>query len=147
MKWIDESLKIESAECLTWPFNTCGLSGHAQMTISRKTVNPARVICEKIFGPAPSPKHEAAHSCGNGDLACVNWKHVRWATHKENEADKRAHGTAPIGEKHGAAKLTEQQVRQIRASKDSSYKACKKFGVSNSMICRIRRREAWTHVL
>lgn len=49
-----------------------------------------RVSLEVFVGPPPSPEHEAAHDperCPHTD--CVNWRHLRWATREENEADKR----------------------------------------------------------
>ena len=146
MRWISRHLNYNGERCLIWPFARCSRSGSAQMTINRKTVNPARVICGMLYGQAPSLKHEAAHSCGNGHEGCVHPQHVRWATHRENEADKRLHGTAPQGERHGSAKLTSQQVHQIRLSKESCSIAGKRYGVSFSMIARIRRREAWSHI-
>jgi hypothetical protein len=52
-----------------------------------------RVMCKLAHGPAPTPKHHAAHSCGKGHEACINPKHLRWATPRENAADAKLHGT------------------------------------------------------
>lgn len=40
-------------------------------------------------------------------------------------------------------KLTEKQVRQIRASKEPSEKVSKFFGVSGKTVRKIRRSESW----
>ena len=146
MRWILAHLDYSGDDCLTWPFAKCRRSGSAQMTIKRKTVNPARVICQLIYGPAPSPLHEAAHSCGKGHKACVHPKHVRWASHEENEADKRIHGTAAIGVRHGHAKLSEAEVLAIRRDARSSTLLSEMYSVSFSLICQIRRRKIWRHL-
>src|SRR5260221_680223 len=92
-KWLREYADYSGDECLTWPF--------ARYPDGRANMNggyPTRAMCELAYGPAPSPKHEAAHSCGKGHEACVNPRHLRWATPKENAADKKIHGTHIKGE-------------------------------------------------
>jgi len=146
MAFIERCLTHEGNDCLVWPFNRCGRSGIPQITISRTTRSPARIICEKVYGPPPTPKHEAAHSCGNSHLGCVNRNHIRWATHAENEMDKRKHGTAPIGEAHGMAKITDEIALEIIHSKESLTKVSARFGISYGTAGKIRRREKWKHL-
>lgn len=146
MRWLLEHLNFEGNECLIWPFNKDGKTGAAQISVKRSTTNPARIICEKLYGPAPSGKHHAAHSCGNGHMACVHPKHVRWATPGENEADKRIHGTIAVGENHGSSKLTEEAVRSIKISNGSCRVLGKKFGISPKQIHNIRIGKHWRHI-
>lgn len=146
MRWILANLSFDGDDCLIWPFNRCPRSGSALMTIKRRSINPARVICEILYGPAPTAKHEAAHSCGKAHEGCVHPKHVRWATHLENEADKKLHGTAAIGVRHGRAVLSEEKVLSIRASKGSCSEVGKQFGISFKQVSRIRRRQSWSHL-
>ena len=52
-----------------------------------------RAVLEAFVGPAPSPRHEAAHKDGrkrNNRLENLEWK-----LKEHNEADKKLHGTAP----------------------------------------------------
>jgi hypothetical protein len=49
-----------------------------------------RVACELAHGPAPSPKHEAMHSCDFPP--CCNGRHLSWGTHAQNVADQIARG-------------------------------------------------------
>jgi len=49
----------------------------------------------------------------------------------------------PRGEKHWNAKLTEEDVKEIRASKESSYKTALHFPIGPSTIRSIRRGELW----
>lgn len=146
MEWIEAHLNFDGPKCLIWPFNRDRRNGRALMTVNRSTVNPARVVCELINGPPPTLKHETAHSCGRGDAGCVHPCHIRWATHAENEADKKIHGTSPEGVRHGMAKLSEADVLAIRNSRESSSVVGEQYGVSSSMICRIRRRVNWKHL-
>jgi hypothetical protein len=50
----------------------------------------ARLLCEEIYGPPPTSKHQAAHNTPNGCVGglCVNGGHLRWATNQENMQDK-----------------------------------------------------------
>jgi hypothetical protein len=50
-----------------------------------KNFNAARVMCELIHGPAPSPEHEASHLCED-EWLCINPDHLIWETKKENMA-------------------------------------------------------------
>lgn len=47
--------------------------------------NAARVMCEIIHGPAPTPTHEASHLCED-EWLCVNPDHLIWETKQENMA-------------------------------------------------------------
>jgi len=51
------------------------------------------------------------------------------------------------GETQWAAKLTEEAVREIRSSSLTGKSLAEKFGVTQQLICDIRKRRAWKHVL
>jgi hypothetical protein len=142
-KWVDEvALGFKGDECLNWPFRP-NSAGYAVMQIDKKLIQVSRYICEVFYGPAPTPGHEAAHSCGKGHEGCVNPGHLSWKTSTENEADKRIHGTVVEGERHPKAKLTVEQVLAIRASKGTETQSMlsRQYGVSRMSIRRI-----WNHV-
>lgn len=50
------------------------------------------------------------------------------------------------GEKHNQAKLTEQQVLEIRSSEKSCRVLAKQFGVTSTSISNIKNRKVWKHV-
>ena len=137
-------LTHDGDECLIWPF-TRGADGRGQIWLDGKSKYASRVVCEKVNGPPPTPKHEAAHNCGNGHLGCVNHRHLRWATHVENEADKLIHGTHSRGERCGASKLTESEVRSIRELSGllTQRRIAEMFDVSNATVCHILKRNRW----
>lgn len=111
------------------------------------TVPVHQIVAVAFLGPKPSPKHEVAH--WDGVKPHCHWRNLRWATRAENEADKVRHGTANIGERNGQAKLTDEQVRQIKArplrrstggvkvKKGELQALAAEFGVSTNNIWQI----------
>lgn len=100
-------------DCLTWPFART-THGYATFMKNGKRVSVHRAACEAENGPPPTSKHFACHRCGNGQRGCVSPTHLYWGTAKENQADRIVHGTSHRGTNSPTAKLTEEQVREIR---------------------------------
>lgn len=144
LRWLKEHLHHDGEDCLLWPFSV-GRTGRGQVWVDGALVYAARYVCEMVHGPAPSPEHEAAHSCGNGHLSCVNHRHIRWATPIENSADRIAHGRSMRGEASSRARLTADQVRTIREMRgvEPSSRLAERFGVSPSTIGMIWTRRTW----
>lgn len=118
-RWIqDIALKSTDFEtCLVWPFSRNN-RGYGHLRIDRHNMLASRYICMLFYGPPPTPNHQAAHSCGRGNKGCVNPLHLRWATPKENNDDKKLHGTH-IGKrtKLGLSFIDDDAVRRIRRLK------------------------------
>ena len=146
--FIANAVIADSPACVVWPFARMS-NGYAVMRSDGKVRLAHRVVCELVHGAPPSSKHEAAHSCGNGPGGCINPAHLRWATRLENDRDKLAHGTHLRGSRHGASRLTEQQVIEIRSrlAVDGAYGAAgplaDEFGVSHATISRVRHGVDW----
>ncbi len=131
-------------ECLTWPFKRTD-KGYPLI----KGGSAARRMCILAHGEPPFEKAEAAHSCGKGHEGCVNPKHLRWATRQENVDDMIVHGTRLKGESISWARLTENDVREIRAThkrRMSPKPFMEKYGISASTLYEILRRDIWRHV-
>jgi len=90
---------------------------------------------------------EVAHKCGKS--LCCNPAHLKLSTPKENAADKKRHGTQPLGESMPLSKLTEAQVRLIRSNPEklSTTKLAKMFGVCFQTVSKVLNGETWKHVL
>lgn len=107
-------------------------------------------VCLVFHGDRPGMTHQwhAAHSCGQS--RCVNPRHIRWATVRENVADKIRHGTHRRGEDMPWSKLTEDDVREIRrvyAEGGISQAALgERYGVRPSNIQLIVAGKIWKHV-
>jgi len=145
-KFLEEKVyNYKGNKCLIWPFRKSTNGYAVWANKNNKTTSVPRMVCEHFNGPPPTPAHEAAHSCGNGKYGCVTPKHLRWATHIENEADKIVHGTHTRGERSWHAKLTEKDVRKIRTLKDKMFQReiAKKFGVCQQAIAQIFKGESW----
>jgi hypothetical protein len=127
-------------------------SGYWQVGVRRDgklcAVRLNRLICETFHGCAPSSRHHAAHK--DNDRSNNRPDNLRWATQIENEADKTAAGTRPLGSLHKRSKLNEEAVRLIREhpfdKRSSSKDLAGRFGVSISLIQSIRRGKGWAHV-
>ena len=98
-------------------------------------------------GPIP-PGLLVLHRCDN--RGCVNPAHLFLGSHRDNSADMvgkgRNHTHDTAGEHHGAAKLTDEAVREIRTSPLTGRALAAKFGVSESAVSLVRRGLAWRHV-
>ena len=135
----------DSENCLPWPYNKTS-DGYGRIGINGKRVATHRLVCSMVHGAAPSQGHEAAHSCGNGHLGCVNPHHLSWKTRSENFADKLTHDTHNRGERNGYAKITEAQARQALMLKGaaSQRKIDKLTGISASNVAHIHRGDSWS---
>jgi len=117
---------------------------------------------EAYFGRNPNRErvlaHRLAYEVMHGDPgslcvchkcdtpSCVNPDHLFLGTKAENSADRNAKGRQARGERNGPAKLTETQVRAIRADARGCRKLAREFGVDAGTIMSIRRRKTWAHV-
>lgn len=94
------------------------------------------------------PGKIAMHSCDN--TKCVNKHHLSVATHEDNMADMVAKGRSMQGQKHRDAKLTAEQVLEIRAKGQDNpilvpLLACR-YGVSKATIRNILAGRKWRHL-
>lgn len=133
----------EGDDCLIWPYWRDKKTGAACVKYEGRDRTAANVVCELVYGPPPTPKHQAAHSCGRGHLGCVNGRHLRWATNKENSEDRRAHGTMIYGESNPACKFTEAEIERVREMAGSMPKRtiARSLGISEAHVHSILKGE------
>lgn len=138
-------LPYDGYQCLIWPFarNANGYAlfhGH-----ELNTAVASRAVCFDIFGPPPTPEHQAAHSCGKGHEGCVSPKHLSWKTPSDNQMDRVDHGTSTRGSNHGLSKLTADDVRKIRSLRGrmKQQQIAEMFGISRAQVCAVQKRKAW----
>jgi hypothetical protein len=90
------------------------------------------------------------HHCDNP--SCVNPEHLFYGTPKDNRQDSLRKNRQARGEKQGAHKLTEEQVKKIRAiykwhnSQLGLRSLGETFGIHLSTIQRIIKRRTWRHI-
>lgn len=135
-------------DCIIWPFSIAP-DGHPMYSDGSGKTSLGRMMCEIKHGPPPTPQHHAAHSCGQGHEGCYNWAHLYWATPKENARDTVLHGRSLKGMKNVNAKLSDDDVREIRrliASGRTLTSIAKQYGMSLTPISSIRLGKTWKHV-
>lgn len=133
------------------PYGTCRLwtgaktgNGYGSVTLSQpRRVEPVhRLMFKLVHG---EPDGLVRHKCGRE--LCIEPTHLLDGTQLENAADREEHGRTARGEKNGRAKLTEADVRAIRASGMSQSQLAARYGVSSGLISHVIARRAWRHVV
>lgn len=123
-------------------------SGHYRVELQRDNQKQKwyvhRLVMLAFVGPVPDGM-ECAHN--NGKPSDNRLENLRYATRKENHADKKRHGTHQIGERNGFHKLTEEIVRKIRSDPLTPAACARKYGINQSHLQRIRDRKLWAHVV
>ena len=131
-------------DCLVWPFERTR-KGYGRIKTRGERFSAHRLVCAEVYGAPPSERHVAAHSCGNGHLGCVSPRHLRWATHKENHADKLIHGTVLRGERNHNASMTEATARRAKAmlGNMTQQKIAEALGITRSAVRDIKIGKSW----
>lgn len=152
-KRIANKIKVDDRTgCWLWLGNKSG-KGYGRIFWKGKVARAHRVIYEIVKSPIPS----GLLICHHCDVpACVNPEHLYAGTHVQNQRDKinrgrwrgcpKGKGQKRPGSLNPFSKLTEDDVRAIRASALNSLVLAKEYSVSPYTIRSIRRRESWTHV-
>lgn len=102
------------------------------------------LVAEAFLGPRPPGAH-VAHCDGNEKNNALG--NLAYKTPIENAGDKHKHGTTARGETHARAKVTEAQVRQIRALNKTGSELAIMFGISRCTALAIKRGALWRHVV
>lgn len=107
------------------------------------TIYAHRAAFERANGYLP---RVVRHSCDNPP--CCNPKHLLGGNQKDNMADmiQRGRGRHARGSAHTGAKLTEDQINEIRLGEGFHREIADRFGVDKSTITRIKSGESWAHV-
>jgi hypothetical protein len=112
----------------------------------------SRVAWELAHGPIPDSTL-VCHRCDNP--ICVNPAHLFLGTPLDNMRDKdrkgrgRYVGRSLPGEQSPNAKLTDDQVREIRRRRAAGEKVValgRAYGVTHALISAIALRRVWRHV-
>jgi hypothetical protein len=105
-----------------------------------------RFAYEREHGRIPDGL-QTLHSCDNPP--CCNVRHLSIGTGRQNRHDCESKRRHYHGEQTHTNILTEAQVLQILARLAEGARGCDlsdDFGVTRSMISRIKHRKAWKHL-
>lgn len=111
----------------------------------RSTKIVPRIVWSLENGPIPEGG-VICHHCDNPP--CCNPRHLYCGTYASNMADRSHRGrvNAVVGPKHGLAKLTEEQAREILRSSARGVDLARAFGVSEYAISKVRTRKSWRYL-
>lgn len=110
--------------------------------IRRKSLRVHREVLRAFVGDRPG--YIVRHLDGNPRNCRI--ENLAWGSFADNEADKSRHGRDLRGERHHQAKLTDAQVREIKGSQERGTELARRFGVTPTMVCAIRKGRAWRHL-
>ena len=124
-----------------WEWNGAkNMSGYGIMRKNGRQVKVHRIVAEEYY-PKEFAKAECVrHLCNN--KSCVNPKHLRPGTHKENMEDTARAGIRK-GELNGNSKLTNQQRNEIYNSDLSTSELCDMYNIGPKAIRGIKNNPLW----
>lgn len=111
-----------------------------------KTPYVHSLVCLAFHGRKPEG-YDVAHS--DGVKSNNRPDNLRWATRKDNCADKWAHGTMVRGERSPSAKRTEKDVLEIRRLLSlglNQTQVAKIVGLDSRRVSEIASRKKWAYL-
>ena len=130
--------------CWLWTGATAG-RGYGRIYDPRIGHHAAahRISWELSNGPIPDGLF-MCHRCDNPP--CVNPAHLFPGTHTDNMRDAGVKGRRVFMtcEKHGRAKLTPDQVQEIRQSPEAKRALARRYGIDPAQVRNIKNGKSWS---
>lgn len=134
-----------------WLTPGIGWYGHLSFVLRKKgkshTIGVHRLLLETYVSPCPIGM-ECRHLDGNPKNNQL--ENLTWGTEKENQQDRKRHGTSLEGIKHPMVKLTEQDVRMIvyiyRTGLFSQKEIAIQYNITRPNVTAIVNRKTWKHI-
>jgi hypothetical protein len=113
----------------------------------KQSILAHRYSYEQHRGSVPAGQF-VLHHCDN--RSCVNPRHLFCGNQQANVDDMinkgRDRKRGLLGVENNGAKITEATVREIRASPTTAKILAERYGVTMSLIHRVRQRRTWKHI-
>ncbi len=139
--------EIDESGCWLWTGgtrpNSRGIPYPRHWTDDQKSIGAHRFSFELTLGAIPKGMY-VCHKCDTP--LCVNPDHLFVGTHNDNMLDmvqKKRSFTGRGENKKGRSKFTNQQAEQIRKMQGSQSEIALIFGVNQTTIGRIKRKESY----
>lgn len=145
--WTEVMRRPDLGSCWEWNGGRYQ-SNYGQVSVGENASKPAHRIAHLAWiGPLGEDQH-VCHRCDNPP--CVNPAHLFAGTSKENMEDCARKDRISHGEKRSWHKLTESDVRDIRAAyatgEFSQKGLAASYGVAQSNINAVINRRTWVRV-
>ncbi len=160
----------DDSGCWNWNKGYRDKAGYGQLKYRGKVIGAHRASYLAFNGHI-DPELYVCHSCDNPK--CVNPEHLWQGTAKDNMQDCKAKGRLADqrgkklspetlaklklnrikdakGMRNPRAKLTDNDIRQIRGMNKNGYthaQIAKEYGVNESHVSHINCRKAWSHII
>ena len=145
--WFESKLTTTESGCREW--SACRFAqGYGVVRMYGKNLKAHRISLEHSLGRPIRDGMLALHSCNNPP--CCNPDHLREGTLQDNMDDKVHANRQSRGETNGKAKLTLDQVNEIRRNPNglSQTELANAYGVQRPCIAKIQRGKTWNlHVV
>lgn len=126
-------------------------SGHLMVRLYQNgrahTPRIHRLVAVAFLGDPPGPQYVCCHN--NGNPADNRLSNLRWDTQAGNLADTLRHGTRAQGATHGMAKLTAEQVLELRRRRAGGERCgalAREYGVSHGAVSLLTRGKTWAAI-
>ena len=125
-------------------------NGYVRVSLCENDKNVLHLVHRLVLTAFSRPPH-SIEVCNhrNGDKSDNRLSNLEWCTPRENAAHSVRTGLHPHGSRSHYAKLTEDNVRQIKtllSGGNSQRKIARMFGVRQGTISFIAKGETWSHV-
>lgn len=154
--WRKVDIKNNKEEC--WHWTACiDTAGYGQFYLSSTKPARAHRIAYTLTKGQISIGLQVQHQCNN--RLCCNPNHLELGDNSKNlqYMIKCKRANKAVGENHGNAMLTEDQVRDIHKLYENAGKPAKlkwqftesiaqKFGISKQQVGNIIRGKSWNHI-
>lgn len=121
--------------------------GYGNFGVNKRSTKVHRFSYELHYGPFPK-ELDVLHHCDNP--TCCRPDHLFTGTDQDNNDDMKQKGRDCKGEDRPGARLTAEQVIEIRkiyAQGGISYrKLAERFGVKKGTVCHIVTKRSWKHI-
>jgi hypothetical protein len=126
-------------ECWLWLGGT-DKRGYGLISINNKMYRAPRISLLLHTGEMPDPSCDACHSCDTP--GCINPYHLSECTRTKNMQDASKRGRIHIW----TQKLSEDQVRAIRADTRMQKIIATDHGLDPSTVSKIKSRAIWKYL-